>query len=248
MTTLFGRLSRGRRDRPRGDGPGEPRHAGSRAPARLRARRGARSVRGGRDDAGRPSVPARDRGTPRSPRTPILAATVDPTLLHSQSVEGELDLRAAVMRVRLRGSRDHVRRARSAPTPGTGRSSARSPRRARAAATLTLRRRARTAGRRGVERVGRDDGLGVTSSSRTAPRDPRAAFEPGVVRRHRLRPAAARPAGRARAGASTPGGCSPGARLPAERPGHLRAEPRHRGRTSPARASRTRARCCSRPR
>jgi 3-isopropylmalate dehydrogenase len=73
----------------------------------------------------------------------ILAATIDPTLLHS--LEGELDLRAAVMRARLRGAAiTFVAPLR--PMRGTGRWSARSPRHARAEVTSRS-SGARTAGR-----------------------------------------------------------------------------------------------------
>ena len=66
----------------------------------------------------------------------ILAATIDPALL--QSLEGELDLRAAVdARLAYAGPRSRSSR-RSAPTRGTGRSSVRSPLRARAGVTSTF--------------------------------------------------------------------------------------------------------------
>ena len=92
----------------------------------------------------------------------ILAATVDQDLL--QTLEGELDLRAAVMRVRLRTPRSRSSR-RSGPTRGNGRSSERSPRRASSRGHLTFVGERRTAGRP----TSRRPAATTASVSRTSP-------------------------------------------------------------------------------
>ena len=89
-------------------------------PARLRARRGARAVRRGRDDALRDTRSRPRRGTPRWTRGRGPRRHRRPALL--LTLESELDLRAAVTRVRLPVRRDHVRRAAPRGRVGAGRS------------------------------------------------------------------------------------------------------------------------------
>ena len=173
----------------------------------------------------------------------ILAATIDQTLLHS--LEGELDLRAAVMRARLRGAAiTFVAPLRSDAWDWTLERAIATARSSRGHLTFVGSEDGWTAEAAAASE--RDDGL-ERHAPLHAPHDPHARVEPGVVRRHRLRSAAARPTGRAGAGASTPGGCSPGAGSPrtARASSGRATEPPP---TSRARASRIRARCCSQPR
>ena len=221
-------LSRGRRDRARGDGPGEPWHAGSRHGCTASSST-SEHVPFGADATmrfGHP-FPLASRNTALAADA-ILAATIDPTLLHA--LEGELDLRAAVMRVRLHGRRDHLRRA--APHGRVGLDARACDRHARDRAAVTSRSSgARTAGRRGGTRLSdRDDGLERHASLHPSAPIRALVSSPESFDVVVCDSAAARPHWPSCAGASTRGACSPGARLAGDRPRHLRAEPRNRRR------------------
>ena len=217
---------------------------GGGAPPRLRARRGARSVRRGRDDAGRTAVPARiaERGARRGRDSRRDDRPDAPSTRWRRSSTCV----PRVMRVRLRGRCDHLRRAAPRRRVGLdararGRDGTLEPR------PPHVRRRARTAGPRRQPRPRR----GTTAwTSRSCPRAARSArsrrapesFDVIVCAPPLLVPLAELALVPRLRGACSPGAGSPrGARASSGRT----TEPPW---TSPARVSPIRARCCSRRR
>ena len=248
--TLHGRLPRGRRDRAGGDGRGEPRAA--RRSSRLHGFALDEEhvpVRRGRGRCGSATRSRPRRATRRSQRRR------DPRRGRSTSralagVEAELDLRAARrsrVRVGARLRSRSSRRSRDDALAVDARAGVR-PSRARAAAGS----RSSAATTAGSTRVDGRRPPGRRPRRRARLLD--ATRVPRLWSRARSASTSSSATGRCvaplaeRRRASTARACVAWGRLGRSGPGRLRPEPRRRRRTSPARASPTRARCCSRPR